>query len=62
MSGEYLERLKATRPEVDWDAEMTAARARRERALRSPYWRIRHWLHARSHPQLHQDACSCRGR
>jgi hypothetical protein len=28
---EFLERLKAEHPEVDWDAEMMKARKRRER-------------------------------
>jgi hypothetical protein len=63
MSGECLARLKAEQPDVDWDAEMAAARERRERAGRSPYWRARHRVHARRHPQIHEQACSiCRDR
>jgi hypothetical protein len=63
MSGEYLARLKAQRPDVDWDAEMAAARARRERAGRSPWQRFRHWAHAQAHPDLHREKCSkCRER
>lgn len=30
VSGEYLARLKAERPDVDWDAEMAGAYARRD--------------------------------
>lgn len=33
MSTEFVERLKANRPDVDWDAELAAARERRERQL-----------------------------
>ena len=57
----YLARLKETRPDVDWDAEIAAAREREARAARSWYWRMRHWAHARKHPQLHAQSCSeCR--
>lgn len=54
MSGEFLERLKVTRPDVDWDAEMAAARERREREGRWLYWRVRHRVHALMHRQLHE--------
>ena len=63
MSGEFLARLKAEQPDVDWDAEMTAARKRRERLDRSPWQRFRHWVHANAHPALHREKCSkCRER
>lgn len=63
---EYLERLKAKRPDVDWDAEMAAARERRQKMLerldRSPWQRFRHWVHANAYPDLHREKCSkCRG-
>ena len=61
MSGEYLARLKAERPGVDWDAEVAAALERREKAGRSWRWRARHWLHLQGHRKLHLQACStCR--
>jgi hypothetical protein len=61
MSGEYLARLKAERPDVDWDARMAAARERRERAGRSLRWRLHHRLHALTHRQLHEQSCpACR--
>ena len=63
MSGEFLARLKAEQPDVDWDAEMTAARQRRERLERSPWQRFRHWIHANAYPDLHREKCSkCRER
>ena len=63
MSGEFLARLKAEQPDVDWDAEMTAARKRRERLDRSPWQRFRHWVHANAHQDLHREKCSkCRER
>ena len=63
MSGEFLARLKAEQPDVDWDAELAAARERRERLDRSPWQRFRHWVHARAHPDLHREKCSkCRER
>ena len=61
MSGEFEVRLRAACPDVDWDAAFAAARERQERARRSLYWRARHWVHARLHPQLHEQRCSlCR--
>ena len=63
MSGEYLARLKAERPDVDWDAEIAAARERRDRLARSPWQRLRHRAHAQVHPDLHREKCSkCRER
>lgn len=61
MSGEYLARLKAEQPGVDWDAEMAAARARRERSARNPWNRLVHRVHAARYPALHREKCSaCR--
>ena len=57
--GEYLARLKAEQPNVDWDAAMAAARKRRDRARRNPWNRIVHRVHAMRHPEQHRERCSC---
>jgi hypothetical protein len=58
VSGEYLARLKVEQPDVNWDAEMMAARLRRDRARRSWWNRLTHRIHALQHPELHRSACS----
>ena len=57
----YLDHLKTVMPGVDWDAEITAARERRDRARRRPWNRLRHWVHLHRHRELHRQACSCKG-
>lgn len=58
MSGEFLARLKAEQPDVDWDARVAEARARQERSRRNPWNRLVHWVHAEKHPELHRERCS----
>jgi hypothetical protein len=62
VSGEFLARLKAARPDVDWDAELARAYALMRKADRNPWNRFRHWVHAQAYPALHQEKClKCRG-
>jgi hypothetical protein len=61
VSGEFRERLKARRPDVDWDAEVAAARERRDRQNSRWTARLHHWVHARLDPEVHAWGCSkCR--
>jgi hypothetical protein len=61
MSGDYLARLKAEQPDVDWDAEMAAARERLDKDRRRLWNRLRHWAHLQAHRDLHRQSCTCRG-
>jgi hypothetical protein len=63
VSGEFEARLRASRPDVDWDAAAGEAYARMRRACRNPWNRFRHWVHANAYPELHREKClKCRGR
>lgn len=55
-------RFEARFPDGDWEAELAAARRRRDRSWRNPWNRLVHRVHAARYPELHRQACSaCRG-